>query len=145
MTENGQPAMVLLRSEQGDPHASLLAPKEWDCENPRYRMYDTPPYAVPPPVMKAHKEAGCWTSWAATSVPGNDMTYTPVLNSLQGQRTMAAHSSNWCNLNLYIKSLGCKTTRQRAKIYFAIKEKHWQRYQTKDGYQLKPPSEMDRN
>lgn len=46
LTENGQAVVVLLKSEQGGPHASLFTPKEWDCENPRtYRMYDV----FPPP------------------------------------------------------------------------------------------------
>lgn len=57
LTENGQAVVVLLKSEQGGPHASLFTPKEWDCENPRtYRMYDVfpPPRdvvrkAIPPP------------------------------------------------------------------------------------------------
>lgn len=44
LTENGQAVVVLLKSEQGGPHASLFTPKEWDCENLRtYRMYDMSP------------------------------------------------------------------------------------------------------
>lgn len=70
LTENGQAVVVLLKSEQGGPHASLFTPKEWDCENLRtYRMYDMPPpprdvvqKAIPPPVTKRYKETGCWTS-----------------------------------------------------------------------------------
>lgn len=69
LTENGQAVVVLLKSEQGGPHASLFTPKEWDCENLRtYRIYDMPPprdvvqKAIPPPITKRYKETGCWTS-----------------------------------------------------------------------------------